>query len=274
MPVARLSLTPVKGTAHAHPAELVVEAGGPRHDRRFCLVDPQRSRVLRTVENPALVGCHAWYDGAHLSVRLPGGTTAAGDVVRGGAGMTVDYWGRPVQVAVVRGPWAAAFSALLGHEVVLTEVSQPGDVVFGASVTLLTTSSLRELGRRLGRPAERSALSDQALDDSERFRSTVVVDTGPAPAFVEDGWVGRQVLVGSAVVQVTGAVPRCAVVRIAPGEGRVDDMDPLRALAVDRTELNARGREVVFGVQGDVVRPGLVSTGDAVHVRAALDPSR
>jgi len=262
MHVARLSLTPLKGTAHTHPAQLRFDADGPRDDRRFCLVDPTLARVLRTVENPCLVGVRASYDGAHLIVRLPDGGVVSGCTQRRGERFTVDYWGRAASVSVVEGPWAETFSALVGRDVVLAGVERPGEVVFGGPVVLLTTSSLREVSRRLGRGLSGEAL----LEDSERFRSTVVIDTGDAPAFVEDEWVRRDIALGEAVVRVRGAVPRCAVVRITPRDGGRDDADPLRALALDRTEVNVRGREVVFGVDADVVTPGTVGLGDVVTV--------
>lgn len=258
--VARLSLTPLKGTAHESLKAVSLDLEGPRHDRRFCLVDPARARVLRTVENPALVSCQARYDGTSLAVRLPDGSTVVDVVGDRVAQLEVDYWGRRAAVHVISGPWARAFSALLAQEVLLAEVDRPGQVVFGGSVTLLTTSSLRELAARLGRVLDGEAL----LVDSERFRSTVAVDTGTASAFVEDSWVGREITLGAATVRVRGPVPRCAVVRLRPRDGRQERPDPLRALAWDRTEVNERGREVVFGVDAQVVRPGVVRVGDPV----------
>ena len=47
--------------------------------------------------------------------------------------------------------------------------------------------------------------------------------------------------------------------------GRLEQLDPLRALAADRTEVNVRGREVVFGIDADVEVAGLVSVGDEVQ---------
>lgn len=257
MHVARLSLTPLKGASHEHPDRLALDADGPRHDRLFALVDLARARVLRTVENPSLVACRASYDGTRLGVWLPDGVRASA-LVDAGASITVDYWGRPAALRVVEGPWSEVFSAYLGYDVVLAQVERPGQVVFGGPVALLTTSSLREVANRLGRVLDRHAL----LADSERFRSTVVVDTGDAQAFVEDAW--HEVSLGSAMVRVRGAVPRCAVTRITPGVGSIEGADPLRALARDRTEVKVRGREVVFGVDADVVVPGVVGVGDAV----------
>src|SRR6476469_9902358 len=147
--VARLSLTVVKGTAHRHPRALAIDLDGPRDARRFCLVDPQLARVLRTVENPRLVGCWAAFDGTNLSLGLPDGRQASAPV-QTGESLTADYWGRTAALSVVEGPWAALMSAYLGQQVVLAQVATAGQVVFGGPVTLITTSTLRELGRRLG----------------------------------------------------------------------------------------------------------------------------
>ena len=45
-----------------------VRAHGPVDDRRWCLVDPARDRVLRTVENPTLLAAVARTDGETLTV--------------------------------------------------------------------------------------------------------------------------------------------------------------------------------------------------------------
>lgn len=258
MHLARLSLTVLKGAGHQHPTALALDVDGPRFDRRFCCVDPAAARVLRTVENTSLLACRATYDGTHLGVRLPDGAEASG-TPRGSDAIVADYWGREARLRVVDGPWAALLSGYLQRDVVVAAVQGAGQVVFGGSVTVLTTSSLRELGRRLGRDLHDTAL----LVDSERWRSTLVVDSGDAPPFVEDTW--RRLAVGDTVVRVRGAVPRCAVARLMPGVGQVESLDPLRALASDRTEVNVRGREVVFGVDADVEVAGTVSVGDEVQ---------
>ena len=258
MHLARLSLTVLKGAGHQQPTSLALDDDGPRHDRRFCCVDLAAGRVLRTVENHPLLACRAAYDGTRLVVRLPDGADASGTPV-GARSIVADYWGRDAHLRVVDGPWAALLSGYLQRDVVVAEVQSAGQVVFGGPVTVLTTSSLRELARRLGRHLDAAAL----LLDSERFRSTLVVDSDDAPPFVEDTW--RQLVVGGSVLRVRGAVPRCAVVRLTPGVGRVETLDPLRALASDRTEVNARGREVVFGVDADVEVAGSISVGDEVQ---------
>ena len=256
MHLTRIGFTPLKGTRHAAHTDVRLEETGPVGDRVFCLVDPARARVLRTVENPTLVQATAAWDGTELSVTLPSGAVA-GSPVSTGERLKVDYWGRVEEVELVDGGWAAAFSAHLGYEVRLGRVLAPGAVVYGASVTLVTTASLARLSAEVGAPV-----------DGARFRSTLCVDTdgsgfsGPSGELPpEDAWVGRELRVGGARLRVRGTVPRCAVVDLHPATGR-RDQPVLRALAGYR---RAQG-EVLFGVDAVVTRPGVVRIGDGVTV--------
>jgi uncharacterized protein YcbX len=77
----------------------------------------------------------------------------------------------------------------------------------------------------------------------------------------EDGWIGRDVTVGGAVVNVDLATPRCATTTRDPATGE-RDWDALRAIK-DLRGLSA-DRTIDFGVYATVVKPGRVSVGDAV----------
>lgn len=263
MHVAGLGLSVLKGSAQHHPRSLRLAGSGPEGDRAFCCVDPAAARVLRTVENPRLLQLRARLTtapegpggAAVLAVNVPGAGVVAAAVEPVGR-LRADYWGRPRDLEVLGGPFAAALSRHLGREVVLAR-ARPRDVVYGGGVTLVTSSSLAELARRAG--AGPVALP-QLVADAERWRAPVVVGTGGAEPFVEDSWTGRRLRLGTAVLQVGPGVPRCAVVRLRPGDGSRDSWDPLALLAPDRV----RQREVVFGVQAEVVRPGTVSVGDPV----------
>jgi uncharacterized protein YcbX len=249
MQVTRIGFTALKGARHrAHPA-VELAATGPAGDRVLCLVDPAADRCLRTVENPALMQVVAgWADGV-LSVTVPGSGPLVGVPEPTGEQRKVDYWGRTAEVEVLGGPWADALGAHLGRDVLLAR-ARPGEVVYGGSVTLVTTGSLALLAERLGAPAA-----------GERFRATFEVDTGDLPAHAEDDWVGRTLALGSAEVTVRGVVPRCAVVDHDPVSGR-RDRDVLRTLAGYR-----RGQgEVFFGVDAEVTGPGRVQTGDRVEL--------
>ena len=249
MHVTRIGLTPVKGGRHAEQASVDLTLDGPVGDRVFCLVDPERGRVLRTVENPSMMRTSATWAGGVLTSRLPG-RTVEGVPAPTGRTLKVDYWGRVAALEVVDGPWAEAYSEHVGHDVLLARASHPGEVVYGASVTLVTTSSLAELARRTGGDV-----------DGAQFRATFTVDTGEAPAHVEDSWVGRRLHLGAAEVEVRGVVPRCAVIDLDPDTG--ERRSPaLKALGGYR---HLHG-EVVFGVDAVVTQPGQVRPGDRVDI--------
>ena len=73
MRVSRVGFTPVKGGRHQTRASVDLTGSGPVGDRAFALVDPERARCLRTVENPSLLATEATWDGTRLAVDLPGG---------------------------------------------------------------------------------------------------------------------------------------------------------------------------------------------------------
>jgi uncharacterized protein YcbX len=249
--IERIGFTPLKGGRHmTHDlADLTVD--GPVGDRVFCLVDRSRGRVLRTVENPALLrACARWQAGV-LSVDLQG-HNIEGVPSLSGETLKVDYWGRTAAVQSCTGAWAAAYSEYLGYDVVLCRCATASEVVYGASVTMVTTASMRLLGRRLGREVE-----------SERFRATFLLDTADSAPHVEDSWLGRELRVGEATLQVRGVVPRCAVVDLNPVAGQ-NDVPVLRELAGYR---QSRGG-VTFGVDAVVTAPGRVRTSDQVVLRS------
>jgi len=250
--IERIGFTPIKGGRHMTHDLADLSMDGPVGDRVFCLVDRSRGRVLRTVENPALLRTCARWEGGVLSVDLKG-DTFEGVPFPTGEMLEVDYWGRTVAVQGCTGPWAEAYSEHLGFAVVLCSSVTAGEVVYGASVTVVTTASMRLLTQRLGREVE-----------SERFRSTLLIDTGDAPAHVEDSWVGCRLRVGEATVRIRRVVTRCAVVDLDPVTGR-KDAPVLRVLAGYRQSQG----EVNFGVDAVVTEAGRVGTGDQARLKNA-----
>lgn len=244
--VVRIGFTPVKGGRHRTHGSVFLTGSGPGGDRAFCLVDPATDRCLRTVENPTLLGTSAAWDGTELSVTLPTGTVT-GEPSATGESRSVDYWGRTAVVEVVDGPWAAAYSAHLGREVVLA-VAAPGAVVYGGPVTLVTRGSLAALSSELGAPV-----------DGARFRATFELDGVDLAPYAEEEWVGRRLLVGEAEVRIRDVVPRCAVVDLEPATG-TKDLPVMKALA------RRSPRDVSFGVDADVTRPGPVPSGAPVRL--------
>lgn len=236
MRVERIGLASVKGARHATRESATLTAGGVVGDRAFCLVDPTTDRCLRTIDHPSLLKADAAWDGTTLDVALPAGSVG-GVPLPTGEVRTVDYWGRPTPVSVVAGPWAAAYSTHLGREVLLAR-AEPGAVVYGGAVTIVSTGALAALGDV----------------DPRRFRATLQVSGDDPPP-------GSTLQVGSAVLRVRRRVPRCAVVDHDPTTGERD----LRLLR----QLPVEDGEPVFGVEADVVVPGTVTTDDPVRTTGA-----
>ena len=238
----------VKGTTHVALGAVVLDAHGAVGDRELCVVDVAGRRVLKTVHHPALLGVVAERADDALRLVMPDGAVVGGPTPPTGERLTCDYWGRPAELELLDGPHAAALSTLLGRPVRLA-AARRGVVIFGGEgITLVGTASLRDLGERAGH----QGLVEQAA----RFRATFVVET--RTPYEEEGWLGREVAVGDAVVRVGLGVPRCAIIDRHPGTGAKDGT-LLRTLVGYRPR-NGAG-EPIFGVYARVVTPGVVTPG-------------
>ncbi|MCW2756384.1 MAG: hypothetical protein JWO46_130 [Nocardioidaceae bacterium] len=247
MHVSRIGLALLKGTRHLGLDVLTLDASGPVGDRAFCLVDVEQRRVLRSVENPSLVAVRASYDGSDLALALPDGSTLSAAPRDSGDELKADYWGRTALLRLQDGPHAALLGDYLGRPVVLARV-EPGEVVYGGAVTLVTTAALSELAARAARP--------ELAHQDARFRATLTVESerdldGLAP--------GTMIRVGTATLEVRGRVPRCAVVDRDPVSGE-KTAPVLATLAGYRRGAG----EVWFGLDARVVEPGQVVPGAPV----------
>ena len=259
MRVSRVGLAVLKGTRHSTLDAVHLTERGPVGDRVFCLVDPRNQQVLKTVAHRSLLAATATWRQEVLSVELAG-QTVAGVPVRTGESLAVGYWGRPITVDVMAGPWAAAFSSYLGRPVLLARAAA-GDIVYGDQVSVITTASLAAL-RAVAREAPSHPRELDPGRDGARFRATFTIDTGTgryAEAGSELAWVGAELRLGAARVRITAPVVRCKVVDFHPSSGRPD----FRLL--ESLPRNAAG-EPVFGLQGVVVQPGLVRQESPVDV--------
>ena len=120
-------------------------------------------------------------------------------------------------------------------------------------VHLMTTASLRDL-----------SLGETGYD-VRRFRPNVLVDVGDVQQdFPETAWVGGELSVGSARLQVTMPTIRCVVPTRPQADVELD-----RSITRQLAERTNR----FLGVYADVSTPGVVSVGDDVTVSLAKPPS-
>ena len=120
-----------------------------------------------------------------------------------------------------------------------------------AGVSLVGTASLEALADAAG--------VDRV--DGRRFRMLFGVDGVPPHA--EDGWIGRRLRIGDAVVRLRGNVGRCAVTTQDPDTG-VPDLDTLHVLGEYRGDVETT-EPLPFGVWGEILEPGRVRLGDPVE---------
>jgi uncharacterized protein YcbX len=264
MNVARLSVTPMKGTQLQDRAFIELGANGVADNRRFHAID-ERGLMFNGKREGRLVAVGADYDQRteRLVLRFPDGTEIAGSWTAGEAVVT-SFYGRPVAGHIAVGPWSKALSEFSGEPVRLVAVDQLGDAVDVHPVTIVSGASIESL-RKSKAGAERL--------DYRRFRMLVELDG--LEAHEEDTWSGRRVRIGSAVVEVVGPVPRCIVTQQNPQSGE-NDFDTLKAIVSYRGALSGNlltpsahlpdGGKVVFGVYGRVIESGRIAVGDGVAV--------
>jgi uncharacterized protein len=253
--LTRISIAPVKSLALQHPHEVVLEDIGVRNDRVFYLADPRGRLVTGSALGP-LVQIACDYDPAREWLRLdfPEGNTVEGDAIATGSPVQTDFYGRQVDARVVEGPFAGMLSEYAHRPVRLVRVDRAGDGTDAHHVTLVSSESVAELGRRAGREGD---------PDARRFRMLLEIAGVGAP-HGEDTWDGRAVRIGRAVIRVAGQVPRCVVTTQNPSSG-IRDLDTLRTINRYRGVMDAdEGRGLPFGMYAEVETPGTVRVGDQV----------
>lgn len=252
--VVRLSITPVKSTALHHPERVRLEPHGAVGNRAFYLAHPNGALFTGSKHGP-LVRIRADHDGENerLAFTFPDETRIEGDARATGPAVTTSFYGRPVAAHRVPGDWDRALSEYVGRTVIVLRPGDPGAANDVEPVTLVSSESCRELGRR--------ANPDGAPMDPRRFRMLVEIDgVGPHE---EDSWNGSTVRMGEAVVGIGGPVPRCVVTEQDPSSG-VRDFPTLRAIRGYRGSPD--GKHMFFGVYARVERPGEIAVGDEVAV--------
>jgi hypothetical protein len=250
--VAWVAVAPVKGMSLTLVGDAELTEAGIVGDRRFFLID-ENDRLVNAKGLGVLQQIRPEYDDATrtLTLHMPGGAVLS-DTVETGDEVETNFWGDPKPALLVTGPWSDAVSDLASRNLRLVEAdtgTAPDRGRSGAT-TLVSTAALASLAAELG--------VDEV--DGRRFRMHFGIEGVAAHA--EDGWIGRRVAIGGAVVVPQGNVGRCAVTTQNPDSGR-PDLDTLKALARYRGELETT-EPLPFGVYAAVAQPGRVQVGDPV----------
>ncbi len=139
----------------------------------------------------------------------------------------------------------------LAHRETVTDEAMPAGLFFDCAVVhLLTTATIDRLRQ----------LYPQGRFEVRRFRPNIVVQAAaPEPDFVENAWVGCNILIGDQVrLSILGPCPRCVMTTL-PQADLPSDSGILRA-AVKHNQGNV-------GVYASVLQGGAIRCGDAVRIQ-------
>lgn len=244
---------PVKGlTAEALEVAEVETGGCIPWDRAFALAqgdsgfDPteprwlQKANFMCQMKNARIAGLFSFFEPrtGMLAIRAPDGAAVVENALtavgreRIGA-FLIDYLGEEA-----RGE--PRFHHIPGHSF----CDQRKKVV-----SLINLASLRDYEAKVGARRHR-----------RRFRANVWFSG--APAWAERDWVGQQVQVGGAVLQVTKPITRCPATEVNP-ETFERDADPV-------AELRQLYGHVELGVHAEVIEGGQFAIGDAIALLSEM----
>ncbi len=242
----------MKATALRLVDEVEVLEGGLEDDRRFYFIT-EAGRLLNNKDCGPLQLVQSDYDGQSdvLTLRLPDGSVVTDSVDRADE-LETRFHSRVRLARLVRGPWSGAVQSLVGQPVRLVE---PG----GGATDRGRAGPATARNGLVAVPPAASLGADPVHE--RRFRMNFGVDG--LDAHGEDGWLGRRVAIGAAVVVPRGNVGRCVVTTQSPETGQTD-LDTLKALAAYRGSLETT-EPLPFGTHAAVVQPGRVRLGDPVH---------
>lgn len=251
--VARLNIAPVRSLGLETRDEIELGPDGVAEDRRFYVIDAG-DRLVDQLTSGEMVQVGSWTDpdATRLRLTFPDGTIVEDEVQLDGA-LETHIHGRTAAGHIVEGPWAAALSAHIGRPVRIVRCDRVGGTRSAHPATLVSDGSIDALGAVLG-------VGDL---DARRFRMLIELDGGGAHE--EDTWIGSRIGLGETILRVSAPVPRCAMTTHDPGTG-LRDYDTLRAIKEHRGQVD--GKDLMFGVWGEVERPGVIRLGDEVHVLA------
>jgi hypothetical protein len=285
--VAGLWRFPVKSMRGERIEQAEVTVRGIVGDRAYALIETETGKVVSAKSArlyPGLLDCQAAFveppqSGRELPpvrITLPEGTTVTSDskdaasVLSAHFGrdvtlaqaapddFTIDQYHPDVEGADPAGHRDTVVEQKLGSAL-FAQLGMPSAVPVGSffdvfPLTVLTMSTLQRL----------NTLQPQTRFDERRFRMNVIVAATQA-GFVENDWVGRELVIGDGVrVSVALPDPRCVMTTLAQGE-LPQDAGVLRTLVQhNRIQVGELGQYPCAGVYAVVEAPGTIQTGARV----------
>lgn len=262
--VARLHRYPVKSMMGEGLDAAQVTSQGILGDHAYALCDTETGKIV-SAKNPRRWPDFFRYSAAFTNalkvgaaippvrVTMPGGATIESDNPDF-ASVLFQRFGRGVKLLTAPPPAAQLeeywldMEELQKRDVVTDEDLSEGSFFDAAPLHILTTATLARLGE----------LNPNSRFEEQRFRPSILIDTGEAKGFVEDQWIGRQLAIGAEVrVQITRLCFRCVMTTLAQGD-LPSDPEILRAAS--------KHNEKHVGVYGSVMQGGTIRVGDTITI--------
>ena len=257
-------------------------------DRAYALIDAETNKVASAKSVrlfPGILHCRASFveqpragaEAPPVRIDLPNGASVTSDASDADRVLS-DFFGRAVTLAraapadftidqylpdVADADAAGRRDAFVEQKLgaaFFTEAGMPSPVPEGSffdlfPLTLLTTSTMDRLNE----------VQPGSVFDERRFRMNVIVRS-EGEGFVENEWVGRELVAGGLRLHVALPDPRCVMTTLAQ-DALPADIEVLRALVRhNRTQVADAGRYPCAGVYAVVAGDGVLRVGDAVSV--------
>jgi uncharacterized protein YcbX len=282
MNIASLYRYPVKSMLGEEIAESVVTERGFAGDRGYALIDLETGHVA-SAKHPrkwvALLQCRARYldepqavaSLPPIEITLPDGRAIRSDqpdvdaVLSGLTGRRVTLSCQPPETPVREANRAEA-DVVWEAEAIRQETmggGAPSGTFFDfAPIHIITTATLARLHE----------IAPDSVFDPRRFRPNIVVNVAEAPSgFVENGWLGQALDLGSARLYATDPTPRCVVTTLAHGSIE-RDLGVLKTVVQNNSVASvtvAPGHvfQGVAGIYARSVADGVIRVGDLLSIR-------
>lgn len=221
-------------------------------DRRWAMIDPETGKVLSAKRKAALLEGRATDEVLTLpdGEEIPLGDPRASELLSA-------WLGQDVELREAEGTSGLSYEMTFDPPDDTAELFDipinPGTFLDLSPVHLITTGTLEGCAR------ERPDLNW----DVRRFRPNLVLDVDGDP-FFEQEWVGKQVTVGQAVLDIAMPTVRCAMpLRAQPADGADAPLDRQPELFKALTAMNTASPNH-FGLYATVDSPGAIAVGDPV----------
>jgi uncharacterized protein YcbX len=249
--VARFNVTPVKSTALHHPDAIDLQRDGAVGDRRFLFARSDGTRLHGISKAPLMPIVSTWsVADERLTMRFPDGSSAEGSALPVGERVDIKLFDRSVPARAIDPVFTEAVGRVVVDETLsVFRVDEPEFAGGGHRASIISLASVADVGSR----------GEDARLDPRRFRMLIELDG--VEAYAEDGWRGRHLRLGDAVIRLGQRIHRCVMTNLAPDTGE-NDFDTLKVLAQHRKV----GTELLLGVYGDVERPGRIEVGDEAEI--------